>query len=164
MEALNELVQRWYGRLFRYARLRIGAHEPAADITQDAWIAIVQGIHRLADASAFPAWAYRIVTNKCRDWLRKRQHERGVFAEPNKPNLEQAACHIPSGPPEAEALERALATLDVDDRTMVTLYYFEELTVSQIAGVFDIPAGTVKSRLHRCRMTLRKQLEGTHCE
>ncbi len=158
-EALDALVLRWHGRLLRYARLRVGADEPAADITQDAWMAVVQNIHRLSDASAFPSWTYRIVTNKCNDWLRRRRAERGVFDETAAPILDEMPCETRNMPAETELLEQAMAMLETDDRAMVTLYYFDGLTVSQIARVFDIPTGTVKSRLHRCRAQLRRQLE-----
>jgi RNA polymerase sigma-70 factor (ECF subfamily) len=158
-EALDALVLRWHGRLLRYARLRVSADEAAADITQNAWIAVVQNIHRLSDPSAFPSWAYRIVTNKCNDWLRRRRAERGVFDESCPPHLEAVSNGSPNESGTVELLEHALATLGADDRTLVTLYYFDELAVSQIGEIFGIPAGTVKSRLHRCRALLRRQLE-----
>ena len=158
-EALDALVLRWHARLLRYARLRLGADEAAADITQDAWMAIVQNICRLSDASAFPSWAYRIVTNKCNDWLRRRRCERNVFDDTGTRQTDAVACPPGVSPAGREPLERALATLDADDHALVALYYFDDLTVSQIAEIFVIPAGTVKSRLHRCRATLRRQLE-----
>jgi len=163
-EALDQLVQRWHPRLLRYAQFHVGSPETAADLTQETWIAIVRGVGRLADPSAFPAWAYRIVTNKCRDWLRRRRLERGLFAESVQQALDHAPSRAAAGSTEAEALEKALSTLDADDRILVRLYYFEELTVSQVADIFGIPAGTVKSRLHRCRETLRKHLEETNRE
>ncbi|MCX5769159.1 MAG: RNA polymerase sigma factor [Candidatus Hydrogenedentes bacterium] len=162
--ALDQLVLRWHPRLLRYAQFHVGSPETADDVVQDTWIAVVHGIGGLADPSAFQAWAYRIVTNKCRDWQRRRRMERSVFAESAQQALENAASRPAAGSMEAEALENALSTLDADDRTLVRLYYFEELTVSQVADVFGIPAGTVKSRLHRCRETLRKQLEETNRE
>jgi len=163
-EALDQLVLRWHHRLLRYAQFHVGSPETAADLVQDAWIAIVRGIGRLADPSAFPAWAYRIVTNKCRDWLRRRKIERSIFDESARHPVDYAASRPTAGATEAEAIEKALLGLDADDRTLVRLYYFEELTVSQVADVFGIPGGTVKSRLHRCRETLRKHLEETNRE
>ena len=160
-EALDALVLRWHGRLLRFARIRAGEDEAAADITQDAWMAVVKSIHRLSDPSAFPSWAYRIVTNKCNDWLRRRRTERGVFDESCPSHPEAVSNGSPNESGAVELLEHALATLDADDRSLVTLYYFDDLAVSQIGGIFGIPAGTVKSRLHRCRALLRRQLEET---
>ena len=158
-EAMDALVLRWHGRLLRYARLRVGGDEAAADITQDAWMAIVQNILRLSDASAFPSWAYRIVANKCNDWLRRRRTERGIFDGSAPTHAESVSDGSWKESGTAELLEKALAVLDADGRVLVTLYYFDDLSVSQISEILGIPAGTVKSRLHRCRALLRLQLE-----
>jgi RNA polymerase sigma-70 factor (ECF subfamily) len=163
-DALGQLVQRWHPRLLRYAQFHVGSPETAADLTQEAWMAIVRGIGRLGDPAAFPAWAYRIVTNKCRDWLRRRRIERGIFDESAHGAIERIPSRVDAGSAEAEAIENALSILDDDDGILVRLYYFEELTVSQVAETLDIPGGTVKSRLHRCRETLRKHLEETNRE
>ncbi len=163
-QALDQLVSIWQPRLLRYAQFHVGSPETAADLTQDAWIAIVRGMDRLADPAVFPAWAYRIVTNKCRDWLRRQRTERRMFDLSGRGALERAVSREPNLALESEALEHALAALDADDRTLVRLRYFEELTVSQVAEVLGVPGGTVKSRLHRCREMLRKHLEGPNGE
>ena len=66
-EAFELLVGRWQGRLWRHAWRLTGDENAAWDALQEAWIGISRGLVRLADAVAFPAWAYRIVSNKCRD-------------------------------------------------------------------------------------------------
>jgi DNA-directed RNA polymerase specialized sigma24 family protein len=58
------LVRRWDGKLLAHARRLLGDPELARDAVQDAWADIVRGMPRLADTSAFPAWAYRIVTRR----------------------------------------------------------------------------------------------------
>jgi RNA polymerase sigma-70 factor, ECF subfamily len=70
-EAFEALVGRWQRRLWRYAWRLTGDESAAWDALQEAWIGISRGIGRLADAAAFPAWAYRIVSNKCRDSIRR---------------------------------------------------------------------------------------------
>ena len=130
-----------------------GDDEAAADLVQDAWMAVVQNLHRLSDPSAFPAWVYRIVTNKCNDWQRRRRTERSALDACAAP---PPACAVPDA---AERLAAALAGLTPEDRALVTLYYFDELTVTHLSEIFGIPAGTVKSRLHRCRTLLRRHLE-----
>src|SRR5512145_1583590 len=71
-EALHKLVSRWHPRLRRLAERRTADPEAAKDLVQDAWLAIVRGLRRLDDPSRFRVWAYRIVTNKCADWVRRR--------------------------------------------------------------------------------------------
>ena len=65
-EAFELLVGRWQRQLWRHAWRLTGDEGTAWDVVQETWIGISRGIARLADASAFPAWAYQIVSNKCR--------------------------------------------------------------------------------------------------
>ena len=75
-EAFGQLMDRWQERLWRHA-FRLSGHEDAAwDILQESWLGISRGIQRLQDPAAFPGWAYRIVSNKCRDWIRREQRRR----------------------------------------------------------------------------------------
>ena len=164
VEALDQLVQQWHPRLLRYARFHVGSPETAADLVQDSWMAIVRGVVRLSDPAAFPGWVYRIVTNKCHDWLRRQRTERRVFDQAAYRPIDPTVARPADRSAEAEALEKALSALDADDRTLVRLRYFEELNVSQVAEILGIPGGTVKSRLHRCREMLRKHLEETNRE
>ncbi len=71
VKALEILVSRWQKRLWRYAFRLIGDSEAAWDITQESWLGIIRGISRLNDPARFRPWAYKIVTNKTHDWIRK---------------------------------------------------------------------------------------------
>ncbi len=75
-EAFELLVARWQQRLWRHAWRLTGNESAAWDVLQETWIGISRGIHRLADAAACPAWAYQIVSNKCRDSLRREKRQR----------------------------------------------------------------------------------------
>ena len=65
----------------------------------------------------------------------------------------------PSGEEDLEALEAGLMSLPVVERNVLSLFYLQELSLAEIAGVSDVPLGTVKSRLHRARRLLRRLLE-----
>ncbi|MHC4356893.1 MAG: RNA polymerase sigma factor, partial [Planctomycetota bacterium] len=73
VRAMEMLVSRWQERLWRYALRLVGDTEAAWDITQDSWLGIIRGISRLNDPARFRSWAYRIVTNKSRDWIKRRK-------------------------------------------------------------------------------------------
>ena len=72
-DAFDELVERWQKRLWHYACRITGSESAAWDIVQETWFAIVKGLSKLKDTAVFPQWAFRIVNNKCTDWLRKQQ-------------------------------------------------------------------------------------------
>lgn len=156
--ALDQLIQRWQERLWRHALRLTGDEDAAWDILQEACLAIGRDLYRLADEASFPAWAYRIVSNKCRDWLRRtirRRRWEEIFAaetqrrhEENHELLEKIAD-----------LKEALGRLPGPDRAILALRYEEEFSTREIAAILNIPDGTVKSRLYAAREKLRTLME-----
>ncbi len=160
-DALRSLITRWQPRLGGLASRLIGDREAARDIVQDAWLAIVRGIKRLDDPARFRSWAYRIVTNKCVDWTRRRIAQRSATRELQK--TAAMRCDPPSGDESAESdvglLRVALAALPGEQRAILSLHYLDGMSIAEIADALGIPAGTVKSRLHHARNRLRQSLE-----
>jgi len=158
--AFEALVERWQDRLWRHAWRLLGNAEQAWGALQDGWIAIARGLAHLHDADAFPAWAYRIVTNKCRDLIRRESRRRNAM-QSYLEDLELTAAADPPTPEpgQGETLEAALAALSGPDRAILALRYQENLDLEDIANILGVPAGTVKSRLHRARQRLRHTLE-----
>ena len=163
--ALESLAARWNARLFRHACRMTRDRELASDSLQDAWIAIARGLHRLQDPARFPGWAHRIVANKCRDAIRKVQRRRrlkeGVAQEPRALSMPPVA-EASGADPRLATLRAAMAELPDDRRTLLSLFYLEQMNVEQIALAMDLPAGTVKSRLFYSRRKLRDAIETLH--
>jgi RNA polymerase sigma-70 factor (ECF subfamily) len=160
-DALREIVSRWNPKLWRHACHLVGQTDGAADALQDAWLAIVRGLPRLRDPAVFRSWAYRIVSRRCADWIRRRQRDR-VATERATPDPADAPA--PKADPAAHrddiaAVRRAIRELPVDHRVILTLHYLDGLSVREIVSALDIPEGTVKSRLHNARNTLRETFE-----
>ena len=154
----------WFGRLadheldraYRLAGLILGSFNDAEDATHDACVRAWQHIGELRDPAGFQAWFDRILVNVCRDRLRRATIIRFV------PVDAEAADR-----PAADAYERligerdlvaALDRLEPDLRVPVILRYWADLTVDEVADRMGIPAGTVKSRLHRAVGQLRERL------
>ncbi len=156
--SLEMLARRWQPKLLRHAIRLTRDAEAGADVTQDAWVAIVRGLGRLKDPATFRAWAYRIVTRKTSDWIRKRVRRRRLSdraaAEPSP-----AAALPADSTGEVGQLRKALAALPADRRALLAMFYVEGLTVGEIAEALSIPSGTVKSRLFHARNVLRASLE-----
>ncbi|MHC4399014.1 MAG: RNA polymerase sigma factor [Planctomycetota bacterium] len=158
--AFDQLIDRWQERLWRHAWRLVGDEQTAWDVLQEAWIGITRGIARLEDAAAFPAWAFRIVSNKCRDRLRRDKRRREAveaYAERAR-GSENEASDVKK---RCASLKEALAHLSGRDRAILSLRYEEEFPTAEIAAILDIPEGTVKSRLHYARRRLRQIMERT---
>ncbi|MHC4983566.1 MAG: RNA polymerase sigma factor [Planctomycetota bacterium] len=159
--ALDELVGRWQRSLWAYARRLTGDDASAWDAVQEAWLGIVRGIGRLDDPARFRPWAFRILTNKCADEIRRRMRSRRLFeridrdAEPKTRPAGAAA----SG--RVEILKAALRLLPGEQRAILSLRYAEDFSTAEIADVLGIPEGTVKSRLHHARNRLKDIMERT---
>jgi RNA polymerase sigma factor (sigma-70 family) len=168
--AFDALVGRWQKRLWQHAWRLTGNEEAAWDVMQESWIAISRGLPRLDDVGAFPAWAYRIVSHKCRDWIRREQRRRRATDQYRDRCVEQSEENLAEGSPDDGSLDdgsldditanlaEALARLPSRDRAILALRYQDEFSTAEIADILDIPAGTVKSRLFHARQRLRKYM------
>jgi RNA polymerase sigma-70 factor (ECF subfamily) len=154
--AFEALVARWHEPLWRYVLGMTGDPARGEEILQEGWLRILRGIDRLRDPDRLRPWLFSIVRRTFVDRLRAR------YAEPR---LEPLDAEPPDETPpqldweESESLHRALQRLPPPDRETVVLFYLRELDLRQVAEVLEIPLGTVKSRLHRGRRTLRQELE-----
>ncbi|MEM8952889.1 MAG: sigma-70 family RNA polymerase sigma factor [Verrucomicrobiota bacterium] len=153
--ALEALLRRWQERLWLYAVRLTGDEDAARDVTQEALIAIARGIRRLRDPARFRAWAYRIVGNRSRDWVRGRVRRRRLAAESEEAAALRRAEAGGGEPGALVRLREGLERLPEGERELLRLHYQAGLSVVEIAEVEGIPAGTVKSRLYRAREHLK---------
>jgi RNA polymerase sigma-70 factor (ECF subfamily) len=161
-QAFGRLAVRWQKKLLVHAWRLLGDEDGALDAVQEAWGEIVRGIGRLQDETAFPTWAFRIVTRRCAKQIGRRQRRRRL-----KDAVEnEGAAQVPAGggsdfaEGDFERVRREVRALPAQQQAAVALYYFEELTVAEVAVALDAPAGTIKTRLLHARERLRQALLG----
>jgi RNA polymerase sigma-70 factor, ECF subfamily len=152
--ALAELFRRHWPAIHRAAWLVTHDAQAAEDIAQEAFLAALQRLDSFDRGRPFRPWLHRIVVNRAVDFVRARTARREVAA---------AAL------PEPVATERsglddetvaALARLGPDQRAVVVLRHLLGYTPGQIAGMLDLPRGTVNSRLRRALDELAEELGG----
>ena len=155
-EAFRQLAARHIQSAYRLAWAILGDDCEAEDATQDAFTSAWRQRSTLRDADRFDAWFGRILVNSCRDRLRKRTRTRRLIVEgdPDRASPDNAHSAL-----ERDELYRAVAALDPDQRIVVMLRFWLDLSVDEIAERLGVPAGTVKSRLHRSMARLRAALE-----
>jgi RNA polymerase sigma-70 factor, ECF subfamily len=158
--ACDELIERYHAKVYGYLR-RLGAAGPLAeDLTQETYAKAWTSIAALREAASLRCWLLAIARNEYFQWARGRSMEREVAVDPP----ETAAA----GPdPEATAalqerdrlVHLAVGRLEPGLRELVTLHYAQGLSLKEVGAVLGIPAGTVKSRVHRALDLLRAMLE-----
>ena len=158
-EAFDRLVRRWTPKLLRYATRVQGRPELARDIVQETWIAAIRGLQRLDDPARFPAWIYSIAHRKCIDGIRLNQRQRRLIESVGHEAVIASVsdrCRLDQG--DRSDLTMAISRLSQEQREVVHLFYGEDLSINDIASVLNVPTGTVKSRLHHARESLKNYL------
>jgi RNA polymerase sigma-70 factor (ECF subfamily) len=157
-EAFDALVDLRLLPTYRLARVILGGKEEAEDATQEAFIAAWRALPSLRDAERFDAWFSRIVVNACRMSIRRRPRAAVVSIESIADAEPAAAEGSLNGVIDADALNRAIDSLEVPHRVILGLYYLEDRSVASIATILRIPSGTAKWRLHRARAALKRAM------
>jgi RNA polymerase sigma-70 factor (ECF subfamily) len=176
-EAFAVLVDRHGARIHGAVLRMIGDPEAARDLAQETLLRAYAGLGSFRRGSAFYTWLYAIAVNQVRTEFRRRRSVKGQAmlpldagraadgdseegaagaAEPESRGPgpdEEAARHD-----EARRVQRALARLDEEFREAVVLRDLEGLSYEEIAEATGVPAGTVRSRIHRGRAALRELL------
>ncbi len=152
-EAFGRLVARELPSSYRTAALLLGDPAEAEDVTQDALELAWLRWDQLRDPDRAGPWFGRILVNACRDRLRGRHRSRVAWiGEGSTPD---AAASVA----ERDAIDRALADMNADQRVAVVLRYFLDLSVEEIAARTGAPVGTVKSRLRLALSAVRAAYE-----
>ncbi len=162
--ALERLIKHWQPRLLTHAYRLSGDREFALDIVQEAWIDICRGLPSLKNVVTFPAWAFRIVTRRTADAIRKKQRSRrGNAAIAAEPAPVDRSDELMNASADKLPLANALKLLPKDQYVAIALHYLEGFSIAEISVSLEVPAGTIKTRLMHARRKLRATLEGeTH--
>lgn len=159
--AFSQLAKRWQPKLLAHAYRLAGDTELARDIVQDGWGDIVKGISKLDDAALFPAWAYRIISRRTVDTIRRLQRQRKITtAYANEPKKSSFSVTSIEAEADSTPLRQAMASLSAEQRATIALFYLEGFSVAEISVALSVPAGIVKTRLMNSRRKMRSALEG----
>jgi RNA polymerase sigma-70 factor (ECF subfamily) len=155
-ERFLELAEAELDRLFQLAGLILGNRSDAEDAVGDALLRGWQAADSLRSEADFRPWLDRILVNLCRDRLRRRARVRFIA-------LEVAHDRPGTGDEFRDLAERdeilgAVADLPADERIVVVLHYWADLTLEAVGQRLGWPVGTVKSRLHRALGRIRERI------
>ena len=156
--AFVRLYRRHYDAVFRYCVHRLFERQAAEDVTSDVFLKAVENIHRFkGNEQQFRNWLYRIATNAVNNYLRKTARRNRLL----KVAREQANSQVADCGESAEkltVLKEAVFALKPRYQTIITLRFFENLKLTEIAEVLASSPGTIRSQLARALAKLRKVL------
>ncbi|HET9756143.1 MAG TPA: RNA polymerase sigma factor [Candidatus Limnocylindrales bacterium] len=156
-DAFARLVASSIGRLNAIARLILRDYGLAEDAVQDAFVDAWRSLPGLRDPDRFDAWMTTLLVRTCQD-ARRRARRRAVEL-PLLANDDPEIADHHAAFAVTDQLERGLRDLTVDQRTVIVLSFYLDLPIAEAASVLGIPAGTMKSRLHRALTALRATVD-----
>ncbi len=152
-DAFEQLVRRHQVTVYRVSVRLLDNPADAEDAAQDAFLQAWRGLQRFRSGSTFSTWLYRIVTNRCLNFLRSRRRSAEMLEDPPAP-AETGPAQLSEVRAQLTALQAALAGLTPEQRAAFVLRHLEGCSHEQIAQALDISVPAVKSRLHRARVQL----------
>ena len=133
----------------------------AQEVAQDAFVRAWLALPRFRGEASFATWLYRIVARHAIDRaavLRRRGQREVVVEAADEGSIEDERPDAGAAWMQARQIERMVSDLPESQRAVVTLFYYEEHSVAQVAAILGMPEGTVKTHLSRARTALRAGL------
>ncbi len=175
--AFQEMVRSYQQQVYNLVFRMLGNREESEDLAQEVFVTVFKSIDNFRGDSKLSTWIYRIAVNHCKNRFkylaRRMQHasqtldevsERNVTGRDGGPTmLLQSQISEPDKVVEGiqleEAIQREIAALEEDQRVLIILRDIQGLSYAEIANITGLAEGTVKSRLHRARMSLKDNLK-----
>lgn len=152
----NQLLADYHELVFRYAYRLTGCRSSAEDITQEVFLRAFKSIEQLRDPLAERGWLLAITRNEFARWCRLAAAQRTTSVESDIQD------RVESGDQDFERrdwVQAAMSQLPAEFRKVVLMFYFEQLSYTEIAESLVIPIGTVMSRLSRAKSHLKRCLD-----
>ena len=172
--AYADIVNLYQHKLYQICYRMLGNKQEAEDIAQEAFVRAYINLHSYDQKRKFSTWLYRIATNLCIDRIRKKKPDYYLDAEVAGTDGLDMYSQIAA---DEQLPEDVITQMELQDRiqyeisrlpdkyrSVIVLKYIEELSLQEISEILDMPLGTVKTRIHRGREALRKQLNNLYEE
>lgn len=158
LDALGELFERHHGPLFGYLVKHTGDRTAAEDVAQTVFQRMLKYRHTYRDDGSFTAWMYHLARRCAADHFRKANaapHATDPADLNEHADETPHAAHLATTRDDHALLQTALARLDRDDREVLLLARFQELSFAEIAGILECSVGAARVRAHRALRELR---------
>ncbi len=164
-DACAVLLHRYRDRVMTLCLRMLGRRDEAEEAAYDAFLRAFRALPRFEGRAKFSTWLYRITHNVCLTYLAKRKRSIetiGLDEEAVQNIADQSAEASIDADDMNRHVARAMAQLRPEYSTILTLFYLEDQGHDEIAAITGLPMGTVKNRLHRARLELRRLVLSHH--
>ncbi|MFD2566186.1 RNA polymerase sigma factor [Pseudotenacibaculum haliotis] len=152
------LVERYKDMVFTLAYKVVKSREEAEEVSQDSFIKAFRSLDKFKGDSKFSTWLYKIVYNNCMDLVKKkaRRYDTGTIDEvvENRIQATESTMQMIERKERAELMNACLEELPEDERTIMWLFYYKELSLKELIEVTSLSEANLKVKLHRTRKKL----------
>ncbi len=173
-KAFAKLLSKYKDAIYYMLLKMVNNKSDAEDLTIEAFGKAFKNLHQYSPNYAFSTWLFKIASNNCIDFLRKKRGVTVSIENTQDNNDNDPPIKLKSGDPDPEQkliriqkailLRRIVHRLKPRYRTLVELRYFREFSYEEIAKELNLPLGTVKAQLFRAREMLFKMIESTEMD
>ncbi len=150
-EKLDELIRENYIHIYKYCFYHLGDKETAEDITQDVFLKFLRGLEDYYEYGKLKNYLYVVAKNTMKDYFRKARNTENDNAEKcYDGGLEEI--------PQRLDILQALNSLDMSDKELIILRYYQELKLRDIARIMNLPMSTVRYKLNNAEKLIKKKL------
>ena len=161
--AFAQLVDRYKDLVFTLAMRMMKNREEAEEVSQDTFIKVYKSLHKFKGDSKFSTWIYKVTYNSCLDRIKKnKKHFNDVAIDDftiSKLKDVDNAFEALVEKEQHDTIQECLKLLPYDDSFLLTMYYFEEQSLDEIASIVGLTANNVKVKLFRSRKKLTQILK-----
>lgn len=165
IDAFRGLIERYQPMAFHLARRMVGKEEVAHELVQEALLQAYLSLDRLRDDARFKSWLYGIVLNLCRNWLRLHpSSELSLDSQEYEHPLSDDPQELAEQRELEQAVRSAIGILTPNNQAVAFLFYYEDLSIQEIAHRLSISLSAVKNRLYKARQQLQAHLETRYAD
>ncbi len=162
-DLIDEIMNKYGQEVLQLVYSYVNNKEIAEDVTQDIFVKCYKSLYTYKGKSNVKTWLWRIAINQCKDYLKSWYNKKVIvteddftYMESQKESVEQTVIQNA----EDRELASAVMSLPIKYREVIYLFYYEELSIKEVATVIEVKENTIKTRLKKAKELLKKGLEG----
>ena len=159
-QAFELLVKKYQERLYWHIRRMVVDHEDANDVIQNVFIKVFGSLDKFRRDSQLYTWLYRIATNECLTFLKKKKYFIPIGDAEHELNQKLSSGEYISGDEISMKLQRAILTLPAKQRSVFNMRYYDEIPYEDMAKVTGTSVGALKASYHHAVKKIEKYLKG----
>ena len=160
-EIMEAIIDEYSDRILHLTYTYVKNKSTAEDLTQEIFMKCYERFHQFNGQSSLKTWVYRIASNHCKDYLRSWHYRKVSFNEKLLAYIPSKAKQVEDqivAMSEEESLIQAIMDLPTKYREVIFLFYYEELSITEISNVTGVNRNTIKTRLQRARELVKEQM------